>query len=474
MRKKLLLPIILVLIVFCSAFALAASDILVSNIDNNIAVGEAAQFSLKITNNAAVKQRYSIYSLQSGQGWNVDPSPLSDRIVELAAGKSHTTKIVAKPQETFSPGIYYVHITVESDKGERYDQALKIYLSPENQGGYLPSISATIDMDEKINPQESFSIKLFLDNKNPKDLSDLTIKIQSDIPEFSKEITTDLLPLDKKTVEFTITPNPFQQPKEYNLFFVFEHDGEVAKIMERKIEILSLVPGFNTEVTEENVFLKIFKEVKISNEGNTINTQEVKIPISFWASLLVSSEEGAVKKIEGARYMTWETSLAPGKSLTLNYVINYRVLLYMLILITALGFFYWYVQTPITISKNAQTTKSEEGALSEIKIVLDVKNKSKPLKDVTIMDLVPGIANVEKSLELGTLRPKEVKHTKQGTKVVWNLAELDANEHRVITYKVKAKLNIVGTFSLPRAVVEFAKKGKKKGKAYSNIFRLES
>jgi hypothetical protein len=474
-RKKLLLPIILALIVLCSAFALAESEILVTNIDNNIAVGEAAKFSLKIINNAATTQRYSIYSLQSGQGWNVDPFPLKDKIIELAAGKSYTTQIIAQPLETFSPGIYYVHITIESDKGERYNQALKVYLSPENQGGYLPSISATIDMDEKINPQESLSIKLFLDNKNPKDLSGLTIKIQSDIPEFSKEITTDLSPLDKKTVEFTITPNPFQQPKEYNLFFVFEHEGEVAKIMERKIEILSLVPGFNAEVTEDNVFLKIFKEVKISNEGNTINTQEVKIPISFGASLLVSSEEGFVKKIEGTRYLTWETALAPGESEILNYVVNYRVPIYIIVLLGLLGFFYWYVQTPITISKNAQTTKSEEGALSEIKIVLDVKNKSKkPLKDVTIKDLVPGIANVEKSLELGTLRPKEVKHTKQGTKVVWNLAELDSEEHRVITYKVKAKLNIVGTFSLPRAVVEFAKKGKKKGKAYSNIFRLEN
>jgi hypothetical protein len=474
-RNKLFLTSMLMILVFCSAFALAESEILVSNTDNNIAIGESAEFSLKITNKAATTQRYSIYSLQSGQGWNVGPSPLKDKIIELGAGKSHTTKIVAQPIETFSPGIYYVHVAIESDKGERYSQALKVYLSPENQGGYLPSISAKIDMDEKVNPQDPISIKLFLDNKNPKDLSGLTIKIQSDMPEFAKEITTDLAPLDKKTVEFTITPNPYQQPKDYTLFFVFEHEGEVAKIMERKVEILSLIPGFNAEVTEENIFLKVFKEVKVSNEGNTINTQEVKIPVSFGASLFVSSEEGVVKKIDGKRYLTWENALAPGESKVLNYVVNYRIILYVVILVMILAFFYWYVQTPIIISKKAQTTKSDEGALSEIKIVLDVKNNSKKtVKNVTIKDLVPGIANVEKSLELGTLRPKEVKHTKQGTKVIWHLTELEVHEHRVISYKVKAKLNIVGTFSLPRAIVKFSKKGKKKGKAYSNIFKLES
>ena len=60
-----------------------------------------------------------------------------------------------------------------------------------------------------------------------------------------------------------------------------------------------------------------------------------------------------------------------------------------------------------------------------------------------------------------------------GAKVIWALAELDSHEHRLITYKVKAKLNILGTFSLPRAVVEFHKKsGKKKSKAFSNVYRL--
>ena len=61
-----------------------------------------------------------------------------------------------------------------------------------------------------------------------------------------------------------------------------------------------------------------------------------------------------------------------------------------------------------------------------------------------------------------------------GTKVTWSLAELDSHEQRLISYKIKAKLNILGTFSLPRATVEFKrKKGSRLSKAYSNVFRLE-
>ena len=133
------------------------------------------------------------------------------------------------------------------------------------------------------------------------------------------------------------------------------------------------------------------------------------------------------------------------------------------------------MQSPVSVQKTAITARSgEDGTLSEVKITLELKNHSKkPVKDVVVTDLVPSIANIDKGLELGTLKPQEMKQTKSGTKVVWSLAELDGHEQRLITYKIKAKLNILGTFSLPRATIEFKrKKGSRLSKAYSNIFRI--
>ena len=146
----------------------------------------------------------------------------------------------------------------------------------------------------------------------------------------------------------------------------------------------------------------------------------------------------------------------------------------MLLAAVILVIFYWLVRSPVMLIKKASTKKgTEAGALSEIKITLEVKNRSeKPLQNVLVSDIVPTIANVEKSLDLGTLKPKEIKHTKKGTIVVWSIAELDAEEHRLITYHVRAKLNILGTFSLPRATAEFTTSTGRKGKGYSNVFRL--
>lgn len=476
MRWKVFLLVSIVLLFLFSSFALGESTVVTTPISNEITTSEQGTYSLKVTNNEAYTQRYSIYSLQSGQGWNVDPSPLKDKIIELASGQSHTTTIVATPLEDFVPGIYNVHITIQSDHGESYTKPLKFYVAPEGSVDYLPAIKATIDMNDKINPSEPVSIKLFLENRNPLDLTGLKIRIQSTIPEFVKEVAVDLPPLEKKTVEFAIVPSRIQQPKDYTLFFVFERNDETVKIIEKNVEVLTLLPEFEVEVKEEKKLLKTSRTLTVINGGNVRNTQVVKYPSSFLASLFTSSEGRSLKEYE-KRFLTWEVELGPAESLEIYSVTNYRLLLYSLLAILLFMGFYFYVQPPLSINKAAATTKIEDsGALSEIKITLELKNHSnKPVKDVQVIDLVPGIANVDKGLELGTLKPKEIRHTKTGTKVIWSLAELDAHEHRLITYKMKAKLNILGTFSLPRAMVEFKRKRRKKaGKAYSNIFRISS
>lgn len=467
------LSLLIIILIVLSATAIAESEVIIKPVKNQIMPNEQANYGVTITNNAAEKQRYSIYSFV--QGWNVDPSPLRDKIIELRPGKSHSTNILAQPLEDFPPGIYYVSVTIESDLGERYTKPLKVYLSPEEPIDYLPTIKVTVDMDEKITPKEAVPIKLFLENRNPLDLTGMQVKIQSDIPEFVKEGNVDLLPLEKKTVEFTIIPNEFQQPKEYTLFFVFERGGQTIKVVEKNIEIVTLVPSFVTGVEEETVFLKKFTALTVTNPGNVLNTQEVTLPVSFWNSLFTSESDVKIDQ-NGQRVIFWEISLAPNESKTFNFTTNYRILFYILIVALIFICFYLYTRSPVSVSKTATTTGSgSEGTLSEIKITLEVKNKSRrPLKEITITDYVPEIANVEKSLRLGTLQPKSIQHTKKGTKVVWSLAEIDSNEHRLITYKVRAKLNILGTFSLPRAILGYSKGKGKKRKSYSNIFRLSA
>lgn len=469
MRRKISFFLFIALLFAVSA--LAESETSVKAIKNSITLEETASFQLSITNNAEVKQSYSIFSFV--QGWDIEPDPLSDKIIQnLQPGNTKTTVIKVKPKESFKPGIYNLDLNIESDLGEKYSESLSVYISPRKPMDYLPSIKVTIDINKKLNPQEPQSLKLFLENKNPLNLANLVIRLQGDIPEFYKEVSIDLPPLEKKTIEFTVIPNPFQSPGKYFLFFVFEKGGETVKVVSQEIEVIPLTPAFQADVTEEKSFLKTVKNILVRNTGNVKNTQNVTFPLSFWENLFTQSDAETVKK-DGQRYLSWEITLSPDGTAALTAVQNYRYPLYFLILVIILVSVYLFIRSPISLTKTASSS-AKDATLSDLRITLHLKNLTKkPLKNIEVVDLVPGIADIEKSLDLGTLSPQEIKHTKKGTLVKWRLAEIDAEEDRLITYKIKSRLKIVGAIKLPRAKALFGSEGKRKT-AYSNTFRISS
>ncbi len=468
MRKGLLIALIFIISSFS---AIATSSVVITPIDNHIGQGDVATYNLKLTNLEKESARFSLYSLQSGQGWIIEPTPLKDKIMILGPEAMYETTITVKPSKDFNYGQYGVTLNIDSDTGERHQELLQLYYGPTGQSEYVANIKTEIDMDEKVLPGEATSIKLLLENRNPKNLADLTVRMQSEMEEFSKEVTIDLPPLQEKLIQFTVTPDKFRQPKDYVVFFIFEHNGKQVQVTPKKISVISSSPDFSKEVSAEMKYLKRTGVLKVTNMGNVKNSQTVVMPIGFWQSIFTFSD-GDVESTDAGRFVTWDITLSPEESIDLPFTTNYRVFVYILSLVLLVLGFYYGVKSPLVLHKKAVAVKSGDSSLSELKVTLELMNRSKKqIKDIEIIDFVPAIANVEKSLELGTLRPKEIKHTKRGTKVHWVLAELDAHEHRLITYKVKAKLNILGTFSLPRGTVEY-KSRKKKKKAYSNTFRL--
>ena len=190
--------LVMVAMILLSSIVMADSSVEVTPVKNQIAPDENGVYTLKVTNTDKIVQKYSIYSLQTGQGWTMDPSPLTDKFFELSPGQSKEVKLLVTALQAFTPGIHTVQLSLQSSLGDVYLRSLKVYLGKEQDLEYLPSIRATVDMDEKINAKEPLSIRLFIDNGNPLDLSNLTVRIQSDIPEFEKEVSINLLPLEKK------------------------------------------------------------------------------------------------------------------------------------------------------------------------------------------------------------------------------------------------------------------------------------
>lgn len=474
MQNKFILSVLVIVVIsIFSAVAFPESGITVNSIYNQITLNGEAKYNITLRNNADITQRYTLYSFMDSQGWAIHPVPLRNKIVELRSRREMNIIISVKPLESYAPGIYNIPLTIESDQGERQTVQMKMYLAPDSPASYLPSITATIDMDEKINPTIPVSAKLYLENRNPLDLSNLKLTVQSDLPGFNKEVDISLPPFEKKTIDLVLVASPFQEPKLYTVFFTFEKENQPVKVVEKKIEILINHLPFNSELKENQMYLKKFKQLTVVNPGNVLSTQEVKIPVTFWESIFSQGESRLVKE-DVQRFLVWDVTLKAGEAKIVMEVINYRLGLYLLVVALLFLIFYWYAKSPIFMIKHSHAVKTDDDSeLSDIKITLNVKNKSRrSIQNVSIIDVVPAIANLEKGLELGTLKPHEIKQTIHGTKVTWLIAELDGHEHRIITYHLKAKINILGTFSLPRAVAEFARGKRRIRKAYSNISRL--
>ena len=295
MRVKLgkissLMFVTVLLLCSLSVSALAVnSEVSLQTIDNSITPDEAAEFVLHITNNADVPQTFTLYSFSSSQGWNVDPTPLSDKVIEdLEPGQTYQSTILAQPTEDLDAGIYYLNVEVDGDQEDTQDVSLKVYLGySQDQLQYLPSIAVEVEMDSEVDPRDSQTVVLNLDNRNSRNLSDLQLSIESEIDAFNLDLPVGLDPLEVKTQEFTVTPSPYLQAKDYSIFFVFTLGEETVKVVEEKITVPAVLSDFAWTVSEESAFLQSSIPLPVVSLSFLINSMLLIILFSIIRSIFI-------------------------------------------------------------------------------------------------------------------------------------------------------------------------------------------
>ena len=118
---------------------------------------------------------------------------------------------------------------------------------------------------------------------------------------------------------------------------------------------------------------------------------------------------------------------------------------------------YSIFRSDIVVKKHAVVLGTKEGGITEMKVIMNVRNRiGRPIKNIAIIDNVPNIADIQKEFQIGTLKPtKIVTHERKGNLIKWNIDFLEKYEERIITYKVRSKLSILGKFKLPPAVIKY-------------------
>ncbi len=462
-HKTLLIAIILFLVPIVLAGDFHVS---VDPIDDRIFKNESASFNVTIENHMDTEQ---VFKFSTDVLWDLMSSPLSDYFsgMMVPAQSSDSTILYLTPPNRISAGPKKLPViaTIQST-GDIDSEDVTVYIGSTGleMQDYLPFVITTMLVDPiKIDPRGKFTVKVNLKNVNILDLEEVTIDLTTNSGLIHKKRIVSLSPLEERTETFVITLSPVTDPMEDVLIATVSTGDTIFTPDRENIEIIGYSAFVSTIITQKE-FLKTKTKVVILNDGNTQGSKLYKIPTDWFKSLFTSTEPKTKLLTEdGKKYLVWELVLEPSQKIEINYTENFRSLFALSIILIIVVILYFLTRSPVIIKKKAEVLEIEEGGISKIKVTLNIKNRTKSKNEnIRVIEKIPNIANLVKEDYLGTLKPTKVMtHDIKGTLLKWNIDILEGFEERMITYKIKSKLSILGSLKLSPAVIKFkSSKGK--------------
>jgi len=439
------------------SIAYAASfDIEVVPITNRIAIDEFARFQINIKNNLENNEEYRIYS-GDFPIWDIRTEPLVNPItLELEANAEGSVELVVDPLKIRDIGTYAVNLNIRSKfSNELVLVPLKVsVLSVEPLiQGYVPTVVTSVGVPEKIDPREEIPIEIVLNNQNIVDYPELIITLDGKL--IKDTATTQLGPKEEKRLELTASIDPFTSPQTDNLVVaVFRGERSIVNPIVRKIEVIEYTQ--QDLVSVDKGFLKTESTYEfLSNSPDYTGT--FRVETGMLSSIFSStSPKARIEKIGGKRYFVWDINLQNNRMQAVVSV-NFIPLVIVILLLIVVIIMYFTLRTPLVMKKSATHLIKTEGGISAMTVVVHIRNRGqKKITGIDITESVPSLVSVEREVSIGSLQPAKIlTHEKKGTIVKWVIDSLDASDERVLSYKIKSKLSILGGFDLPAAGAVF-------------------
>jgi hypothetical protein len=472
-RRFLSLLLISALLFVLIAMQASAFAYYVSTLNNTITKTESASFRLLIRNTLSYDDFFTIST--KDVEWLLGSEPIS---AFVPAGEQVEFVIQLTPKPSVEEGrTYFIPVKIRSEKTgfyfeEREKFAVYVVNPSLKAGVYMPTVTPKVTIDRTIDPRQKVSVNLNLNNRNPRDLPDLKVVVNGEI--FYKEYTTHLLPNEDKTNEILFEIDPLTEPGTRTLTLEISFEDKNIGESLSQYDVLGYVDLKKTS-SKNTVLFRTREDYGIYNNGNMPGIGEQKFRINIFKRLFtkLSPDADKEKGSDGKSYYVITKELGPQERIDITVITNYRLLVLIIILIILIVVLYYALRSPAILVKNAEPLGKTEGEMSEIKIRLYLKNRSrKPLTNLRVIDVVPSIAEIDKKTHLGSMEPVSIGKSKRGTVPRWEMDVLEPYEERIITYRIKSKLTLIGGIRLPSAKVTFdAGKGKERT-TYSNSINL--
>jgi len=430
-------------------------------INNTIKEGDWAEFLVYIHNYKAPDDVFKLKVEEEGISWSAltQPAGLLGAELQLMGRQSDAITLRLKPLNLApnpeKPYVVILDLHSERKKGIAVSKKLPVYILPKNPkpSDFEPDLTVSLRSPRNIDPRSMHSFKVNIINNNPREYDELQVELKGGF--FEKTSTIDLGPNASKAVDFSIQLPEDTEPTTDTLTFTVIEDSNVLYRGTSDISIVPYSLPFNKTSDVSDKFLLRLEEITLLNEENVKETREVLIPAPFFKRLVTSTTpDSEVVEVEGEKHFSWMVSLEPGQKEYLTIKTNYRIYLYILILILGGIFLYFMFKNPVTIVKQAEQIRTFQGGIVELKIVINIKNRSaKEFKSVGLIERVPHLIDFIKKDQHGTIPPEKVTKTHLGTKLRWKF-NLEPHEERLVTYYLRSKLSILGDVRMPPAVLK--------------------
>ncbi|MBI2101155.1 hypothetical protein HYT53_00950 [Candidatus Woesearchaeota archaeon] len=453
----------LVFLIALNAAYAASFDVTVTPVNDKIVVDEIAEFEVAVQNNLDMEEEFTIK--KAGYPfWDMYTKPLQNPItLKVPAQSSVSINLFVDPLYITSVDTYTLDVGVVLHRtGEEKKVPVTIGIKSTEPliGGYIPTVvTSTSISPEKVDPREPLSVKIVLNNQNVLDYPNLTIKVESNL--FKDELNVPLGPREDKTIELTKSLEPMTAPQHDRLIIAVFKEGRMIVspiVKEFEIKEYSAEEG----LPKEQSFLKVRKGIKVVS-NNPGYSGVVKLETTPLKNLFMSTSPRADLVKENSKlYLAWQVRLGSDRTMTVYTTENYRPIVVIAVLAMIAIALYFMFRSPIVVRKGIANVGMSEGGISDAKVVVRVKNRSPGrIANIEVLDNVPHIAHVEKELSIGSMQPHAVlKHPKGGLVIRWTIESLEPGDERVLSYRMRSRLAILGEFNLPAATAR-AKVGDK-------------
>ncbi len=463
--KKLAL-FILISLVLILPVAVADVGVRLSSYDMVGYTGETPSIDITVVNNGTAKDTFLI-SVWPPQYYGVTLN-LEKYLVTVDANSQETVKLyfyIAMDAKEITP---VFSISAKSSTDADVTDTRDFYLTIVRKTNvYIKDITL-----EKytLNPEGTANIEVSViniaDTPSGKYYLETTIKKDNSIIKNFDDTLDGIAPSSTVKVIKSYTFDKYAPPGSYAIESVLtDSAGKIvySKATNANINAEYKIPREYSTKSTKYTFFMITTTLTVKNEGN-IATPDFyvteSIP-SFIKTLFDPQiEPDTAEQTDGRIIYSWLVpSLEPGKQITIVYGFDlWRIWLTALIvgLIVYGAFTFFYKPTIVKKFRHEGPITRDK----EILISLDVRNRTKhEIRDIEVRDFVPSIARVIDKFD--TLAPR-AKTGETGTELRWKIDSLKAGEERVLTYRIRPVVEVVGSLNLPEARVRYVDKKKVK------------